>query len=115
MPLSIPRCAGAGLSARDSRALFIVLGYLAQLLPWVFVSRLTFEYHYFPCTVFLILALSYVFELYRANSKYWKFHVCGFVTLSMALFVLFYPAISGKTVNNELATRILGWFPSWPF
>lgn len=103
------------VAKRDGRVLFILAGYLAQLLPWVFVSRLTFEYHYFPSTVFLVLALSCVFELYRLNSRHWKYHVLGFTLLSAALFVLFYPALSGKPVNNELATHLLGWLPTWPF
>ena len=32
---------------RERTALFLLVGYLAQVLPWVFISRLTFEYHYF--------------------------------------------------------------------
>ena len=50
---------------RDGRALFIVTGYLAQLLPWVLVTRLTFAYHYFPCEVFMLLALCNVFTRLR--------------------------------------------------
>ena len=42
---------------RDRTALFLLVGYLAQVLPWVFISRLTFEYHYFAATLFLVLAL----------------------------------------------------------
>lgn len=38
----------------DRTALFILVGYLAQVLPWVFISRLTFEYHYFAATLFLV-------------------------------------------------------------
>ena len=30
---------------RDRCAGFILLGYLAQLIPWMFVTRITFEYH----------------------------------------------------------------------
>ena len=103
------------VARRDRRSAFILLGYLAQLIPWMFVSRLTFEYHYFPCSVFLVLALARVFEVYRLNAKAWRFHVFGFVALNAALFVMFYPALSGKPVNNELATRLLGWLPTWPF
>ena len=51
---------------RDGRALFIVAGYLAQFLPWVLVTRLTFAYHYFPCEVFMVLALPCVHAPGRA-------------------------------------------------
>ena len=36
-----------------------MIGYAAQLLPWIPVSRITFAYHYFPSVIFLVLALSY--------------------------------------------------------
>ena len=47
---------------RCARALFIVIGYLAQLVPWFFIGRITFAYHYFPSILFLVLALAYVFR-----------------------------------------------------
>lgn len=103
------------LFRRDRTAGFILVGYLAQLLPWVFISRLTFEYHYFPCTVFLVLALGYCFKLFRLNSRRWKWYLGGFAAVSAALFVLFYPALSGLVVNNAVATKLLGWLPTWPF
>lgn len=103
------------IARRDRRAIFILLGYLAQLVPWMFVSRLTFEYHYFPCTVFLVLALGYVFRIYELNCRRWRGYVWGFCLGSLGLFVLFYPALSGLPVDNALATRLLGWLPSWPF
>ena len=97
---------------RDHCAGFILLGYLAQLIPWMFVTRITFEYHYFPCSVFLVLSLGYCFNLMRHNLRHWKWYVSGFVTLSIALFVMFYPALSGKPVA---ATGLLSWLPTWPF
>ena len=97
---------------RDRCAGFILLGYLAQLIPWLFVTRITFEYHYFPCSVFLVLSLGYCFNLMRHNLRHWKWYVSGFVTLSIALFVMFYPALSGKPVA---ATGLLSWLPTWPF
>ena len=105
----------AGIARRDREAAFILVGYLAQLLPWVLISRLTFAYHYFPCTVFLVLALGYVFKLMRLNSRRWKLYVGGFTVLSAAVFLLFYPALSGLVVDNAKATEILGWLPTWPF
>ena len=100
---------------KDRRAQFILIGYLAQLVPWMFIDRVVFEYHYFPCTVFLVMAVSYVFELYRLNVRKWRIPIWGFVILSVTLFIMFYPAISGRAVRNEVADLVLGWFPTWPF
>ena len=113
--LALPVLIYTSIARRDKEAAFITAGYLAQLLPWVFISRLTFEYHYFPCTVFLVLALGYVFKLLRLGRKRWKIYVGSFVILSVALFMLFYPALSGLIVDNARASSILGWLPTWPF
>ncbi len=100
---------------RDINAGFIVIGYLAQLVPWMFVTRLTFEYHYFPCSVFLVLALAYVFRLMETGTRYSKLYLYGFAGLSAVIFVLFYPALSGMRVDSTLAGRLMGWLPTWPF
>ena len=100
---------------KDKKAAFILIGYLAQLLPWVFIGRTTFEYHYFTSSVFLLLALCYVFSMMEENKSDWKVRVYGLTGLSLALFAAFYPVLSGMTVKAELASRLLKWFPSWPF
>ena len=113
---SVIFCAYLALKHRDRVSEFIVIGYLAQLLPWVFIGRTTFEYHYFPSAVFLTLALCRVFSLMQNNVKRrWRYPVYGLTALSVLLFVAFYPVLSGKTVNAELAGRLLQWLPSWPF
>ena len=100
------------LARRDKKAGFLLIGYLAQLLPWVFISRITFEYHYFPSAVFLILALGYVFSLMGRRER-WR--VLGLTGLCVVLFLLFYPALSGLRVDNSTASALLQWLPTWPF
>ena len=99
---------------RCKTSAFILIGYAAQILPWVFISRTTFEYHYFAGSVFLVLALSYIFELLRLNVKHWKALCLGFTVASAILFILFYPALSGSRIDNKLGTAIMGWLPTWP-
>ena len=99
---------------RDRLAAFILVGFLAQLLPWVFISRLTFAYHYFPSSVFLVLALGYVFALMRDNRRRYLPYVLGFTGVSLLLFALFYPVLSGRPVDDLLSSRLLQWLPTWP-
>ncbi len=100
----------------DKTARFIALGYLAQLLPWVFVSRITFAYHYFPSTVFLCLALAYLFDHVRRRSQSWKVSIWSFAAVSLLLFAVFYPVISGAEVKMWYADSFLSWYKeSWPF
>jgi dolichyl-phosphate-mannose--protein O-mannosyl transferase len=100
---------------RDRESAFILAGYLAQLLPWVFITRTTFEYHYFGCTVFLVLALCRIFALMRDNSARWRWPVYGFTGGCAALFAVFYPVLSGLTVPLWYADGFLRWLPTWPF
>ena len=98
---------------RDRTALFLLVGYLAQVLPWVFISRLTFEYHYFAATLFLVLALGYVFDRLRQRGYLGIVYV--FTAASGALFALFYPVLTGVTVSRSYAWNVLKWLPDWPF
>ena len=101
---------------RDKTALFILVGYLAQLLPWVFVKRVVFEYHYFPCTVFLCLALGHVFRTLEVQKHpRAKRIVCSFTIVTVAVFVAFYPALSGVRVPRWYDLSFLKWLPTWPF
>ena len=104
-----------GIVLREQEALFILAGYFAQLVPWMFVTRLTFEYHYFPSSVFLVLALAYIFRLMENETEHGKAYPVAFAALSVALFILFYPALSGLRADSRLASQLLGWLPTWPF
>ena len=97
----------------DRTALFLLVGYLAQVLPWVFISRLTFEYHYFAATLFLVLALGYVFDRLRQRGSFGI--VYAFTAASGALFALFYPVLTGVTVTRSYTWNVLKWLPDWPF
>ncbi len=100
---------------KDKTARFIFLGYMAQLLPWVFVSRITFAYHYFPASAFLLLALGYILNDIRRRNPAWKRSMVSLCTVSAVLFIAFYPVLSGADVSREFADKFLGWFESWPF
>ena len=97
---------------RDRVSAYILLGYLAQLLPWVLVPRLTFAYHYFPCTIFLALALGRCFDIMDRNVRYGKLYVDGFAALSIAVFVLFFPVLAGIPIGKSI---LRSWLPTWPF
>ena len=114
--LAVGGMAGMALRDRDERAVFILIGYLANLLPWVLVSRLTFAYHYFPCTVFLALALARIFADLRRRDEAWPVSVGSFTAVCVGLFVLFYPVLSGVRASMDYTTHFLKWFAdTWPF
>ena len=102
---------------RCARALFIVIGYLAQLVPWFFIGRITFAYHYFPSVLFLILALCYVFYSLSEQEELiaWKPAMYAITAGAAALYALFYPVLVGIQIPSWYGTCLLRWLPSWPF
>lgn len=99
---------------RDKKAAFILVGYFSQLVPWMFIKRPTFEYHYFAASLFLVLMLCYVFSLMRDNFRGWLRFALPFTLVSVLLFALFFPALSGDRVNTARATELMRWLPTWP-
>jgi predicted membrane-bound dolichyl-phosphate-mannose-protein mannosyltransferase len=106
---------GAFWKRRKPQVLLIWVGYLCQFLPWVFISRTTFAYHYFGASLFLIIAIAYVFDELITRSPRNDKLVYGFTGLSGVLFVMFYPVLSGVETSLSYCLNFLKWFPSWPW
>lgn len=104
---------------KDRKAGFLLIGYAAQYLPWVFVSRYTFIYHYFPSTPFLVLMIGYsMYTLYQKKEsekekKTFLIKMAIYVSAAVLLFVFFYPALSGQMVPNNFAVKAYRWFARW--
>ena len=98
-------------SRRASRKyVFVVIGFASQYLPWVFVPRATFIYHYFASVPFIIIASVLVLDAVRERSVTAFRITAGLLILSaLILFVLFYPMVSGLPVSLSYA-RHLQWF-----
>jgi dolichyl-phosphate-mannose--protein O-mannosyl transferase len=100
---------------KDKRAGFLVASYLAQFLPWGVVmlfSNLTFLYHYYPATFFMMLAIGYTLDRVAQVPKWGKAAVYGYLAVVIAMFVVFYPAISGRSTAIAYLER-LRWLPEW--
>jgi len=103
-------------SHRDGKALFILIGYLSQLLPWTVVTRILFAYHYFPSTLFIVLALAHMFNTIMERDKpSHKFYVYGFTALAGMVFAMFYPSISGMYMPHWYYQYFVRWLYTWPF
>ncbi len=83
-------------SSWDVTPAFILIGLLAQFLPWVLVPRGTYIYHYFASIPFLILGI--VLMIQRLTDRWPKQGKTGWVTylaLCLVWFVLLFPYASG--------------------
>jgi len=102
---------------RDAKALFILIGFLSQFLPWLPITRILFIYHYFPSTLFLVLALAHIFNsLLDSERKRSNLAVYGFTAVAGVLFLLFYPVLTGVQAPFKSYSSLIQWFPGyWPF
>jgi len=106
-------CVYDGIKNHDKNAVFLVIAYLAQLLPWIFVDRTTFIYHYFPCVPFLVLMIAHFVHRMYLKNKLVKPYFIAFTVVAVLLFIMFYPAISGFAVDGDYVRDFLRWLPSW--
>ena len=114
--LSILALVWRTIKTKSGIALFILIGYLSQLVFWIPIHRPTFAYHYFPCILFLTFAITYVFhEIWEAKQGRYKAAVYGFTGGTVFLYGCFYPVLTGLAVPVWYGTNFLKWLPTWPF
>jgi dolichyl-phosphate-mannose-protein mannosyltransferase len=101
---------------RDGRALFIIIAFLSQYLPWIIIPReLTFIYHFFTSVPFLVFCIVYVLIFMVQKIPRLKYAAYAYLVSVPALFVMFYPVLSGLTVPKAYVASVLRWFTSWVF
>ena len=75
---------------------FILIGFLAQYLPWMLVPRGTYIYHYFASVPFIILSTGALLSiLERKNKRIFIFLYSCLILLALAGFTVFFPYASG--------------------
>lgn len=106
-------CGVAFFKRNSFIGLFVIIGYLSQLLPWIPIKRITFPYHYFPSILFLVLAFCVLFDRMLTRNPKSKKLIYSLTAVSCGLFAMFYPALSGYPAYNWYIDYALKWFRSW--
>ncbi len=86
-----------GIQERKPVLIFLVAVYLSQILPYAFVSRDTFIYHYYPEVPVLALLVAGLLDEFWAERGSRKYILIYLAAVGVA-FALYYPAISGLPV-----------------
>jgi Gpi18-like mannosyltransferase/4-amino-4-deoxy-L-arabinose transferase-like glycosyltransferase len=98
---------------KDIAPVFITVVFLFSWIPYTFLSRVTFIYHYYECVPFVFLATAYFIDKYW-GTRWGKIATMVFFAVVIAMFIVFYPVISGMPVSSSWIHG-LKWFPSWYF
>jgi dolichyl-phosphate-mannose--protein O-mannosyl transferase len=109
----VPERVSINAGGWDVAAIFIVVVFAFAWLPFVFIGRAAYIYHYYNAVPMLCLAITYFINRYWSK-PYGKVLALAVFVAAVALFVVFYPVISGAPTTLEYA-KTLKWFPSWYF
>ena len=94
---------------KDNTILFLVFGYLINLLPFSLIERPMFLYHYFPALIFAILCLGYSLNSIK-NKKVQLIFIIILTAIFIWAFLYFSPltyGIDNPSVLNKF------WLSSW--
>lgn len=90
---------------------YLVLAFLSVFMPWMFIHRTLFIYHYLPGILLLILMITNSFCYMKGGNR----GRIVFAALSLGLFAMYYPVLSGAAVKAEYMNQILEWMHTWRF
>jgi dolichyl-phosphate-mannose-protein mannosyltransferase len=119
--LSIPWLAFAQWRRRDWVAGFIFVAIAAQYVPWFIppaLNKVQFLFYATPISPFLVLAATYVvrdlatMRVAGSRSRPFLPVAVGFVAASVALFVFFWPVLTGYPLSHTAWSARM-WFRSW--
>jgi dolichyl-phosphate-mannose-protein mannosyltransferase len=101
------------LSVETWIALYLVVNYLVNLLPWVKVSRCAFIYHYMTGVVFAFLAIALIVEhCIRSYLLPLRFAGVSIIFLILTAFIFWMPIYLGLPLTSS-AYHLRMWFNSW--
>ncbi|MCL1796383.1 MAG: phospholipid carrier-dependent glycosyltransferase, partial [Clostridia bacterium] len=109
-----------GRRVRDHRPALLLISFLAQLVPWLFVTRAIFIYHYFGSLPFVMLSIVYALERFGIKNRRAELSVMfGYLAIVAAMFVGFYPIATGSEVSRRWMDAV-NWLkniklPGWTF
>lgn len=93
--------------------LFLIIMILCLFLPYAFIGRVMFIYHYYPVIPFLILGITmFIKYINEKVGRTWIMY--AYLGVVIVLFFMFYPVTTGIPVSNEYIES-LKWFSSWIF
>ncbi len=106
MPFAIIYVISKTIRKKDFNGFVIIAGYFASFLPWAFISRPTFIYHYFPATIFGVLAIGYCINDFIIKKPKLKRYIWIYPALVMICFIIFFPVLSGYPVKANYIDKL---------
>ncbi len=110
----IPAIVYCLLNIRDKMSFIIVIGYLTAILPWTPISRTTFAYHFYPTSIFVILAICFCANKLVEKRIRNKQLIYIFMVSYVLMFIIYLPICTGFGTTKAYI-KALELFPTWYF
>ena len=98
---------------RDQNNILILIFILTTFIPYVFIGRIMYMYHYFITLPFVMLGITtfikWITDKTQSNKVYYSY-----ITLVIITFIIFYPIVSGIPIKSEYIDA-LKWLTQWHF
>ena len=98
---------------QDKNSYIILVSILSMWLPYLFIGRVMFLYHYFPVLQFVMLS---IVSLIKDITEKFKtdFFLISYSILFIFIFIIYYPVVSGLAIDSNYIDS-LKLFSSWIF
>lgn len=103
----------ASVKKRTLESVFILLAFSGLYLPYIFVGRLMFIYHFYYAVPFMILAIIHMLKDAMVYFPKYRQHYFIYLAIVALLFLAYYPVLSGYEVPKVYVDYGLRWFPGW--
>lgn len=97
---------------RDKTGIILILMILSTWLPYFFIGRIMFIYHYFITIPFMMLTIVYAVHKLIEWKEKTKFVIPALTIIFMIFFIYFYPVYSGMPVDKEYIESTK-WLDTW--
>ena len=98
---------------RNKASIFLLITIMSLWLPYAFIGRVMFLYHFFPVLPFMMLSIVKLFsdieEKYKIN-----YLIPTYMIFVILFFIIYYPVVSGTEVSIDYINN-LRLFSSWIF
>lgn len=83
---------------QNKKYLLIILAIIINLIPWIFISRESFYYHFIPIIPFTIVSLSIMINYFLSHNEKTKYLAYFLIISSVWFFIWYWPMINGLEI-----------------
>ena len=91
---------GKGKAENHWSEVVILVGFFASWLPWIFIGRVVFLYHFLPAVPFLFLAAVWLLKRIWVKKGWGRMVVAAILVLMVVTFVYYLPMTMGLPQNR---------------